>query len=35
MNPYKDFDNYLKELPTADGYFGEWTLEGTPKLGGR
>lgn len=24
MNPYKDFDNYLKEYPTADGYFGEY-----------
>ena len=24
MNPYKDFDNYLKEFPSADGYFGEY-----------
>ena len=24
MNPYKDFDNYLKEFPTKDGYFGEY-----------
>ena len=24
MNKYKDFDNYLKEFPTADGYFGEF-----------
>ena len=23
MNKYKDFDNYLKEYPSADGYFGE------------
>ena len=24
MNKYKAFDNYLKEFPTADGYFGEY-----------
>ncbi len=24
MNKYKDFDNYLKEYPSADGYFGEY-----------
>ncbi len=24
MNQYKDFDNYLKEFPTKDGYFGEY-----------
>ena len=24
MNKYKDFDNYLKEFPTKDGYFGEY-----------
>ena len=24
MNNYRDFDNYLKEFPTADGYFGEY-----------
>ena len=24
MNPYKDFDNYLKEFPSKDGYFGEY-----------
>ena len=24
MNKYKDFDNYLKEFPSADGYFGEY-----------
>lgn len=24
MNKYKDFDNYLKEFPTEDGYFGEF-----------
>ena len=24
MNKYKDFDNYLKENPTHDGYFGEY-----------
>ena len=24
MNKYKDFDNYLKEFPTEDGYFGEY-----------
>ncbi len=24
MNKYKDFDNYLKEFPSEDGYFGEY-----------
>ncbi len=24
MNPYRDFDNYLKEFPDANGYFGEY-----------
>ena len=24
MNKYKDFDNYLKEFPTEDGYFGNY-----------
>ncbi len=24
MNKYKDFDNYLKEYPSPDGYFGEY-----------
>ena len=24
MNKYRDFDNYLKEHPTADGYFGRY-----------
>lgn len=24
MNKYKSFENYLKEYPTADGYFGEY-----------
>ena len=24
MNKYKEFDNYLKEFPTEDGYFGEY-----------
>ena len=24
MNKYRDFDNYLKEFPTKDGYFGEY-----------
>ena len=24
MNKYKNFDNYLKEFPTEDGYFGEY-----------
>ena len=24
MNPYRDFDNYLKEHPTTDGYFGRF-----------
>lgn len=24
MNKYKEFDNYLKEYPTKDGYFGEF-----------
>ena len=24
MNKYKEFDNYLKEFPTEDGYFGEF-----------
>ncbi|MBO5879365.1 MAG: tryptophan synthase subunit beta [Clostridia bacterium] len=24
MNKYRDFDNYLKEFPTEDGYFGEY-----------
>ena len=24
MNKYRDFDNYLKENPTTDGYFGEY-----------
>ena len=24
MNKYKDFDNYLKEFPSKDGYFGEY-----------
>ncbi len=24
MNKYKDFENYLKEYPTKDGYFGEF-----------
>ncbi len=24
MNKYRDFDNYLKEVPSRDGYFGEY-----------
>ena len=24
MNKYRDFDNYLKEFPSKDGYFGEY-----------
>lgn len=24
MNPYQSFNNYLKEFPTKDGYFGEY-----------
>ena len=24
MNKYRDFDNYLKEHPTPDGYFGKY-----------
>ena len=24
MNKYKEFDNYMKEYPTKDGYFGEY-----------
>ena len=24
MNQYRDFDNYLKEYPSADGYFGKY-----------
>ena len=24
MNKYRDFDNYLKEYPTEDGYFGRY-----------
>ena len=24
MNKYREFDNYLKEYPSADGYFGEY-----------
>ena len=24
MNKYKEFDNYLKEYPNAEGYFGEY-----------
>ena len=24
MNKYKDFENYLKENPTPDGYFGSY-----------
>ena len=24
MNPYRDFDNYLKEYPSEDGYFGKY-----------
>ena len=24
MNPYRDFDNYLKEHPTTDGWFGRY-----------
>ncbi|MBQ0037797.1 MAG: tryptophan synthase subunit beta [Clostridiales bacterium] len=24
MNPYRNFDNYLKEYPTEDGYFGKY-----------
>ena len=24
MNKYRDFDNYLKEYPTPDGYFGKY-----------
>ena len=24
MNKYRDFDNYLKEYPTEDGYFGKY-----------
>ena len=24
MNPYRDFDNYLKEYPTEEGYFGPY-----------
>ena len=24
MNKYRDFDNYLKEFPSKDGYFGPY-----------
>ena len=24
MNKYREFENYLKEFPTSDGYFGEF-----------
>ena len=24
MKTYKDFDNYLKNFPSKDGYFGEY-----------
>ena len=24
MNKYRDFDNYLKEYPSQDGYFGKY-----------
>ena len=24
MNQYKDFDNYLKEFPDENGYFGSY-----------
>ena len=24
MNKYRDFDNYLKEYPSHDGYFGQY-----------
>ena len=24
MNKYRDFDNYLKEYPSEDGYFGKY-----------
>ena len=24
MNKYRDYDNYLKEYPTSDGYFGKY-----------
>ena len=24
MNKYKNFDGYLKEFPTTDGYFGKY-----------
>ena len=24
MNKYRDFDNYLKEYPSTDGYFGKY-----------
>ena len=24
MNKYRDYDNYLKEYPTEDGYFGKY-----------
>ena len=24
MNKYRDYDNYLKEYPSVDGYFGKY-----------
>ena len=24
MNKYREFDNYIKEFPTKDGYFGNY-----------
>ena len=31
MNKYKDFDNYLKEYPSSDGYFGSYGGAFLPK----
>ena len=31
MNKYKDFENYLKEFPNEDGYFGEYGGSYMPK----
>jgi len=34
MNPYRDYDNYLKEYPSEDGYFGQFggSLQRDPEL---